>query len=189
MRIVKISIVGLSSLIFIAFLAIGCKNKYAVESAAIDSLISKNQKAKDYLKIDLITINERKLEMKRQIAILVKLKPDSSSAEFAMNLEKYKGIHKIYARFIANYDVIFNRIRFNEKQLSGLKNSLMDEKINGHDFKVALAKEKEKVAISLADAEAVGNKVYQLEPDYQRLSRYFDPIVKDAVKKYPELEK
>jgi len=188
MRIVKIPFIGLSSLIFLISLAIGCKNKYAVESAAIDSLISKNQKAKDYLKIDLITINERKLEMDSQIAILVKFKPDSSTTEFEMNLEKYKGINKIYSRFIANYDAIFNQIRFNERQLSGLKNSLMDEKINGYDFKLALAKEREKVAISLADAEAVGHKVYQLEPDYQRLSSYFDSLVKDAIKKYPELK-
>lgn len=188
MRIVKILILGLTPLILLTYFTTGCNKKYAVESAAIDSLISKNQKAMDYLKIDLITINQRKMEMDSQIAVLVKLKPDTSSIEFAMNLEKYKGIFKIYTRFIANYDVVFNKIRFNERQLSGLKNSLMDNKISGYDFKLALAKETEKVNISLADAEAVGHKIYQLEPDYQRLSAYFDPLVVEAIKKYPELK-
>ena len=67
-----------------------CQKKYAVESASIDSLILKNSKAMDYLKIDLITINERKNEMKGQIAVLQKIKPDSSVLEFVMNLDNTK---------------------------------------------------------------------------------------------------
>jgi hypothetical protein len=187
MRIVKKLILRLAVLLLLANIVTSCNKKYRVESAAIDSLLNKNQRAMSYLKIDLITINERKIEMDSQISILVKFKPDSSAVEFEMNLEKYKGINKIYSRFIANYDVIFNKIRMNERQLSGLKNSLMDEKISGYDFKLALNKETERVNITLADAETFGHKIYQLEPDYQRLSGYFDPLVGEALKKYPEL--
>lgn len=166
----------------------GCKNKYAVEVAAIDSLALKNKKALDYIKIDLITINERCTEMKGQLAVLEKIKPDSSGLEFAINFEKYKGIYKVYNRFIENYDVIFNRVRFNEKQLSTLKNSVMDEKITGSDFKLALQKEKRNVDENLANAEIFGGRISQLEPDYQRLSSYFDAQVEGLLKQFPELK-
>lgn len=142
----------------------------------------------DYLKIDLITINERKNEMKRQIAVLQKIKPDSSVLEFIMNLDKYKGIYTVYRRFIENYDVIFSRVRLNEKQLSSLKNSLMDEKISGYNFKMVLAKEKEAVEANLNNAESFGGRIAQLEPEYQKLSVYFDHHLEGLIKQFPELK-
>ena len=165
-----------------------CQKKYAVESASIDSLILKNSKAMDYLKIDLITINERKNEMKGQIAVLQKIKPDSSVLEFVMNLDKYKGIFTVYKRFIENYDDIFSRVRLNEKQLSSLKNSLVDEKISGFDFKLVMQKEKELVESNLNNAETFAGRIAQLEPEYQRLSVYFDQHIAGLLKLFPELK-
>ena len=171
-----------------AFTAINsCNTKYKVELAAVDSLITKNKKTMDYLKIDLITINERKIEISSQIAVLNKIEPDTSVMEYITNLDKYKGILKVYTKFIDNYDVIFNRMRHNEKQLSNLKNSVLDEKITGFDFKLILAKERENVEQNLINAQTFGSKIFNLEPDYQRLSMYFDPKVEGLLKKYPEL--
>lgn len=187
MRIVKSQFLNLL-LISVLFIAhAGCRQKYAVESAAIDSLVVRNSKAMEFLSIDLLTINERKKEMEQQIGVLQKIQPDTTGSDFQMNLEKYKGIYKVYTRFIANYDVIFNQIRQNEKQLSGLKNSLLNEKISAYDYKLALAKESEKVNTTYRDAEAFGHKVYQLEPDYQRISSYFEPLYQSMLKQYPEL--
>lgn len=188
MRILKTGVILISSVIGMILITQGCKNKYAVEAAAIDSLVAKNKLALDYIKIDLITINERRNEMKGQIAILQKVQPDSSGLEFAMNFDKYKSIYKLYNKFIENYDVIFNRVRFNEKQLAALKNSLMDEKINGSDFKLALNKERESVNDNLANAKTFGGRITQLEPDYQRLSNYFDAQVTGLIKQFPELK-
>ena len=177
--------------LFLTFLILiapqGCGNKYGVEMRSIDSLIVKNKTALDYLNIDLVTIDERRKELKGQIAVLNKVKPDTSGLEFAMNFDKYKGIYKIYNRFIENYDVIFNRVRFNEKQLNNLKNSVKDEKIRGAEFKLILEKENENVTQNLANAETFGHTISQLEPEYQRLSLYFDQQVQALVKQFPEL--
>ncbi len=170
------------------FIMQSCQKKHAVEAAIIDSLITKNKKTMNYIQIDLITINERRNEMKSQIAVLQKVKPDSSGLEFAINFEKYKGIYKVYNLFIENYDVIFNRVRLNEKQLSNLKNSLIDNQISGSNFKLAMSKERENVEVNLKNAETFGGRISQLEPDYQRLSSYFDEQVKELIKQFPELK-
>jgi len=176
------------SLLFMIFIISGCKNKYAVEIASVDSLIVKNKKTIDYLNIDLVTINERKTEMNGQISVLEKVKPDTVGLEFTMNLEKYKGIYKVYKLFIENYDVIFNRVRLNEKQLSTLKNSIVDEKISGTDFKLAIFKEREAIESNLTNAQLFGGRINQMEPDYQRLSKYFDIQISALIKQFPELK-
>jgi hypothetical protein len=189
MRTLKTSVLIISSFIAMIFIMQSCKNKYAVEVAAIDSLIAKNKKTMDYIQIDLITINERRTEMKGQIAVLNQIKPDTSGLEFTMNLDKYKGIFKVYTRFIENYDVIFNKVRLNEKQLSTLKNSVIDEKISGSDFKLAMNKEKAAIEDNLINAQTFGGRISQLEPDYQRLSSYFDTQIEGLIKQFPELKK
>ena len=188
MVILKTRYILISITILIINGLLGCKNKYEVERSSIDSLVIKNEKAFGYLKIDLITINERKIELKGQIAVLEQIKPDSSSMAFLMNFDKYKGIYKMYSRFIENYDIIFNRVRLNKKQLSALQNSLMDEKINGTEFKNSLAIEAENVNKNLINAEIFGQRIFQLEPDYQRLSQYFDPQIEKLIKQFPELK-
>ena len=165
-----------SLIITLSFTA--CKQKYAVELAAIDSLVVKNKTTMDDLNIDLITINNRKEIIKKQLDSLEGFTPDSSELEYTMNLDKYKGIHKVYTKFIDNYDVIFNRIRLNDSQLSSLKNSILDEKISGSDFKLALEKERLHVHDNQINAQTVGRRVMQLEPDYQRLSAYFEKLLK-----------
>lgn len=167
----------------------GCKNKYQVEITIIDSLISKNSKASDYINIDLITINQRRKEMKAQIAVLSNFKPDSSAFEFQINFNKYKAIYKSYKKFIENFDLVHSKVKLNEKQLSALKNSLIDEKIKGVEFNDALARETLNVNDNLANAEVLGNTIFKLEPDYQRLSQYFDPMVERLVKQLPEFKK
>ena len=189
MRTLKTSVLIISSFIAMIFIMQSCKNKYAVEVAAIDSLIAKNKKTMDYIQIDLITINERRTEMKGQIAVLNQIKPDTSGLEFTMNLDKYKVILKVYTRFIENYDVIFNKVRLNEKQLSMLKNSVIDEKISGSDFKLAMNKEKAAIEDNLINAQTFGGRISQLEPDYQRLSSYFDTQIEGLIKQFPELKK
>lgn len=188
MRILKTPVLIFISFIAMIFIMQSCLKKHAVEASAIDSLIAKNKKTMDYIQIDLITINERRNEMKAQIAVLQKIKPDTSGLEFSINFEKYKGIYKVYNLFIENYDVIFNRVRDNEKQLSSLKNSLMDDKISGFDFKLAMNKEKGNVDTNLKNAETFGGRITQLEPDYQRLSSYFDEQVEGLIKQFPELK-
>jgi len=165
-----------------------CKKKYEVESAAIDTLISKNKKALDFLQVDLVTINERKMEISEQLKMLDQNKLDTLDAEYFLSYEKYKGILKIYTRFIENYDVIFGRVKYNEKQLSSLKNSLLDEKISAADYKIAMAKERDNVNDNLTNAEVFGRRIFQLEPDYQRLSHYFDIKVNAMLKDHPELK-
>ncbi len=188
MRILKTTVFIFISMIGMIFIMQSCQKKHAVEAAIIDSLITKNKKTMNYIQIDLITINERRNEMKSQIAVLQKVKPDSSGLEFAINFEKYKGIYKVYNLFIENYDVIFNRVRLNEKQLSNLKNSLIDNQISGSNFKLAMSKERENVEVNLKNAETFGGRISQLEPDYQRLSSYFDEQVKELIKQFPELK-
>ncbi len=188
MRILKTTVFIFISMIGMIFIMQSCQKKHAVEAAIIDSLITKNKKTMNYIQIDLITINERRNEMKGQIAVLQKVKPDSSGLEFAINFEKYKGIYKVYNLFIENYDVIFNRVRLNEKQLSNLKNSLIDNQISGSNFKLAMSKERENVEVNLKNAETFGGRISQLEPDYQRLSSYFDEQVKELIKQFPELK-
>ncbi len=189
MPILKAPVFIIIPLMAMTFIMHSCQKKYAVEAAAIDSLLMKNKKTMDYIKIDLITINERQNEMKGQIAVLQKIKPDSSGVEFALNFDKYKGIYKVYNLFIKNYDVIFNRVRVNEKQLSNLKNSLMDEKLSGSDFKLAMNNERYNVNDNLNNAETFGGRITQLEPDYHRLSNYFDSQVEGLLKQFPELKK
>jgi len=188
MRTLKIQVILILLLIAGGMAINGCQKKHKVELASIDSLLAKNKRTMEYLKIDLITINERKIELTAQIAVLDKFKPDTAGMDFSMNLIKYKAILKIYTRFIENYDRIFNIVRENEKQLSTLKNSVIDEKITGSDFKLALAKEKLNVEQNLINAQTFGNKINNLEPDYQRLSAYFDPQVEALLKQYPELK-
>ena len=188
MRILKTRIALILILLLIALSMQECKKKYAVERSSIDSLLIKNERALNYLKIDLVTINERRNEMKGQIAVLEKIKPDSSGMEFLMNFDKYKGIYKIYNRFIENYDLIFSRVSHNKNQLNNLKNSLMDEKLSKNEFKLVLAKETENVNENLANAETFGQRINQLEPDYQRLSAYFGPQIETLIKQFPELK-
>jgi len=190
MRNLKIQVLLIFTILFFVGITFTeCRKKYPVESAAIDSLASKNRKAREYLRIDLITIEARKKEMNGQIAVLKSLDNlEAEGDEFLLNFNKYKGIAKIYTRFIENYDVIYNRVSFNEKQLSDLKNSLVDNKINGSDFKQALGKINDGVIDNLANAETFGNKIFQLEPDYQKLSAFYTPMVDALAKKYPKLD-
>ncbi|NUM31979.1 MAG: hypothetical protein HUU47_06610 [Bacteroidetes bacterium] len=184
----------ISSLIIWAFIILisitsGCKNKYQVEISMIDSLISKNKKASDYINIDLITINQRRIEIKAQLAVLENFKPDSSVVEFESNLIKYKAIYKAYRKFIENFDLVHSKVKLNEKQLAALKNSLVDEKITAEEFKNILEVETYNVNDNLSNAEVLGNTIFKLEPDYQRLSKYFDQVVEKLIKNSPELKK
>lgn len=187
MRNLKICFLSVFSIYLLSAFFGSCQPKYAVELNEIDSLIVKNKKAMDYLSVDLMTINERRLEIERHLSVLVRIQTDSSSEDFALNYEKYKGILKVYNKFIQNYDVIFGKIKHNEKQLSSLKNSVLDEKIKGYEFKIALQKETENVNDNLINAETIGHRIFQLEPDYQRLSSYFEPQVENLLKQFPEL--
>jgi hypothetical protein len=187
MQFISTKVLLISSIIVLTCLN-SCKKKYEVEAAAIDTLISKNKKALDYLQVDLVTINERKKEIAEQLKILDQHKPDTVDAEFFLNYEKYKGILKIYTRFIENYDVIYGRVKYNEKQLAALKNSLIDEKITAAEYKIALGKERDNVNDNLTNAEVFGRRIFQLEPDYQRLSHYFDLKVNSLIKSHPELK-
>ena len=54
--------------------------------------------------------------------------------------------------------------------------------------KLALKKETDNVNDNLINAQTFGQKIFQLEPDYQRLSTYFDGQVKGAIAKFPELK-
>jgi hypothetical protein len=187
MSILKTSaLIILSSFLLIHFS--NCTSKYGVEIAAIDSLAIKNKKTMDNLNIDLVTINTRKIEMKKDLDILQNVTPDSSALEFKMNVDKYKGIHKVYTKFIENYDVIFNRVKLNEVQLASLKNSVLDEKISGQDFKMALDKEKQNVNDNLINSQTIGHRIFQLEPEYQRLSTYFEKQLIELKKNFPELD-
>ncbi|MCB9251416.1 MAG: hypothetical protein H6605_03060 [Flavobacteriales bacterium] len=162
----------LAPIIFFISLS-SCKQKYEVESQAIDSLIAKNHQAREYLQIDLKTIHSRTLEMKEQIELMNRNGIDSSNETLMLNFEKYKGIYKIYTNFINNYDHIFDKVRHIDKQLAALKNSLQDDKINAKEYKMAMEKETENVNMNLADSKVFGLKIFNLEPDYQRLSNFF----------------
>lgn len=166
-------------IIFVNFTA--CKNKYKVETDMIDSLIRKNLLAEDFINIDLITINQRRIEMKAQIAVLSSYVPDSSALEFESNFIKYKAIFKSYKKFIENYDLVRSKVKLNERQLSSLKNSVIDKKITGAEFKIAIDRETRSVNENLMNAEILGNTIFKLEPDYQRLSKYFDSFVSKLI--------
>ena len=159
-----------------------CKNKYKVETDMIDYLLRKNLLAEDFINIDLITINQRRIEMKAQIAVLTSYEPDSSALEFESNFIKYKAIYKSYKKFIENYDLVRSKVKLNERQLSSLKNSVIDKKITGTEFKIAIDRETRSVDENLMNAEILGNTIFKLEPDYQRLSKYFDNIVFKLIK-------
>lgn len=189
MALLKKLLFSILSFIFIITLNYSCKNKYKVETDMIDSLISKNKLAENYINIDLITINQRRIEMKAQIAVLSNFKYDTSVLEFESNFIKYNAIHKSYKKFLENYDLIRAKIKLNEKQLSDLKNSLIDEKIKGYEFKIAIDKETYNVNDNLMNAEVLGNNIFKFEPDYQRLSKYFDPLVAKLIKESEEFKK
>ena len=44
------------------------------------------------------------------------------------------------------------------------------------------------VLVNLKNAETFGGRISQLEPDYQRLSSYFEEQVKELIKQFPELK-
>ena len=42
---------------------------------------------------------------------------------------------------------------------------------------------------NLINAQTFGGRISQLEPDYQRLSSYFDTQIEGLIKQFPELKK
>lgn len=160
-----------------AFTFTQCKNVPKRELMMMDTLDTIIIRTKEYLSYDLITINNRKQRISEDQSLVRRFYRDTIDNELGQTMVKYKGIYKIYNKFIDNYQDVYNEMVASQKQSHALRNSVTDNKLDKEEFKEFYAKEKQIALDNLLIAKDISIHIPEVEPDFQRISRYVEELL------------
>lgn len=166
----------------------GCGDKYQRENIMLDSLDAMLNQTATYLEIDIPTIKARKKEMDRNYGLIKTYYTDTVSLEMGNNMQKYRGVMKVYKVFLGEVFHCREEMSALKKQVDNLRKDVNRGKMSKQEFRKYYDTEKEDVTINLQLAERIGKTTMEVEPEYQRLSKYVGQIIDDLKKKNPDVE-
>jgi len=102
---------------------------------------------------------------------------DSMGFEMGNNLSRYKSIRKVYKFNAGKFNSNLKEQSALNEQLSALKQDLKAGKLSKQEFKNYFATEKLDVEKLLTSSRLVNKTLYEVEPDYIRITKYLQPFL------------
>jgi hypothetical protein len=99
------------------------------------------------------------------------------SKELGDNLSKYKNYQKIYRRSIRKHEESMKEQKSLTEQLDNLHKGVTAGEITKEEFKVYYRTEKIDVEKQLQRSKEISKSLYEIEPEYTRLTTYFEPLL------------
>lgn len=172
---------------FFAIISQGCGDKHERENIMLDSLDAMLIKTAEYIDIDVPTIKARKMEIERNYELIKTFYTDTVSLEMGNNLQKYRGVMKVYNLFLGEVFHCKQEMMDLTKQVKNLRHDVNKGLFTKPEFRKHYDTEKTDVEINLQLAERIGKTTMEVEPEYQRLSKYVGNIIEELKRKNPEV--
>jgi hypothetical protein len=166
----------------------GCGGNYERENIMLDSLDAMLVKTAEYIDIDILTIQARKKEIDQNYGLIKTYYTDTVSLEMGSNMQKYKGVLKVYNLFLNEVTHCKQEMLELKKQVDNLRHDVNKGEMEKPEFRKFYDAEKLDNEINLQLAERIGKTTMEVEPEYQRLSKYVGTIMTDMRNKNPEVE-
>lgn len=166
-----------------------CKQGTERERIMLDSLDAMLATTAQYLDIDVPTIKNRVMDMNNKYNLMKRYYTDTVSSELGLQMQKYRSIMKVYKSFVSESDHMLQEQAELTKQVKNLRADVERGKLEKTDFRKYYDTEKADIETNLLLAGRTGKVVLELEPEYQRLSKYVGDILEGLAKENEELRK
>ncbi len=164
---------------FIAITA-SCQSntKFQAEIETVDSLITIVEDFQVRLNaINSDTVSEKLSVVSERVGFFMQNYPDSTDRKFWISDMNYLGsVEKAYSRFEENNQPISRQLEESMKQLTTLKNSLVDEKLTEEEAQKYVDDEAQVVMQIKFSAQKMIGRVEEADVVWDSLRPYFDSI-------------
>jgi len=144
----------------------------------LDSQDLRLKETRELLEVDFVTIQTRKDLIEDHLRLIRVHLKDTINADFGTQLSKYKGLKKVYQRFLSDFTACAEETSVLEKQAGDLRTAVVEREISKEEFKVFYQKEKDDALNNLNRSKNIVEPIFAVEPDYQRISRMVDEKLK-----------
>lgn len=155
----------------------------------MDRLDNQLIKTESLMAIDFSTIDNRLQLIDFHLRMVRRYYSEDMSPDMGMKLSKYKGVGKVYKRFVGEYSNVLNEHKSIVKQAQDLRSSMNNFEIKRDQFKEYFEIEMAAAEKNHQDVTKVCGAVPQVEPEYQRLSVYAQNILDEMAESIPELKR
>lgn len=170
-------LIPIFSILIISSLTTGCGPAHDIENEKLDSLDMKLEQSKENLNLDIKLIKLRKEEIAANREFILKNKKDTFTYDLGAQLDRYKALMKTYKQHIESYEHFIDELPQLEKQVKDLRRSLNRDEFTKDEFKKYYYIEENDVNALYEGSTKIKKALYELEPEYMRLSKYFDKEV------------
>lgn len=157
-------------------------NKYEEELHHLNDLQETLQANKDNFDLDIPLFDTRIEFIEKTLRTFANDYTDTMSLELGNKLSRYKAIKKIYSKSVKEYNRNELEQSELEKQLANLKTDLKNGKFSKDEFKGYYNTEKTDVQALVASTNSVKKTLYEVEPDYKRITEELLPILEEIEK-------
>ncbi|MBR9917107.1 hypothetical protein GYB29_05360 [bacterium] len=171
------TLILLTALLSVSSITSSCNPKYELELSKLDTLELHLAAAEEYLKVDPELIAARIEEIEANIRTIRNKLNDTVDLEFGNNMSKYKTILKIYRKNQTAYAQWSKEHEELKTQVENLRKDLEAGKLSREEFKEYYFQEKEDIIALREGAKSVQKSLYEIEPDYMRLSEFAEETI------------
>lgn len=153
-----------------AFMLTQCKKAPNRELMMLDTLDTIIKRTEENLKFDLITLNNRKSTIEQDQMLMKRFYRDSITSDMGNKMTRYRGIEKIYERFLDGYQIVYNDMMKSKQQALDLRESVVNDQLTKEEFKQYYTEEKELAEENFERSRQISRNIPEIEPDYQRIA-------------------
>ncbi len=154
-----------------------CGIKFSEEIEHVKKLQAQLEANKENLNLDAPLFKLRADHVESTLRTFRNKYKQRMSKELGDNLSKYKNYKKIYLRSVRKYEESVKEQEALTKQLDNLRKSIKSGQITKDEFKVYHRTEKMDVEKLLQQSKEISKNLYEIEPEYRRLTAYFEPLL------------
>lgn len=157
-------------------MSVSCTQSASKEKELITQLQEKLDSNQVNLHLDADLFRARAEHIDQTLRTFGNHYKSTMSKELGDNLSKYKNFKKIYLRNAATHSKSMKEQVELVSQLEKLMTDLKDGKLTKDEFKIYYRTEKTDVDILLLKSKDLGMQLYEIEPEYTRITNYLNPI-------------
>lgn len=170
--------VTMSLSVFALFLTMSsCSRLHREELKHLTDLQDSLSLNQENLSIDITIFSYRAKYIDSVLLVFHNNYTDTVGFEMGNNLSRYKSIRKVYKHNTGEFNSHLKEQVALGNQLSNLKQDLNAGKLSKQEFKNYFATEKLDVEKLLTSSRLVNKTLYEVEPDYIRITKYLQPFL------------
>jgi hypothetical protein len=155
----------------------GCSRLHQEELKHLTGLQDSLKQNQENLSLDISIFSYRAKYIDSVLLVFQNHYTDTIGFEMGNNLSRYKSIRKVYKHNMGQFNSNLKEQKALEKQLSNLGQDLEAGKLSKQEFKNYYASEKLDVDKLVTSSRLVKKTVYEVEPDYIRITKYMQPFL------------